>query len=201
MKILNTEEYISEKLDIKPISKDDKRFSSDEPEVDEKTRATIKNNHLVWNKKTRRYDCDGNVSLTEHDIKDGKFTIQFGVVKGWFDCSLCKLISLEGAPIEVGGTFYCDNNNLTSLVGAPQETNDFNCSHNYLTNLKGAPKTVIGDFNCEHNNITSLEGAPEFVGGNFYCKDNYNRFGDRLVMPKDKPSWIGGEMIGEVTFN
>jgi hypothetical protein len=52
----------------------------------------------------------------------------------------------------VSGIFYCDNNNLTSLEGAPQ--------------------SVGGSFYCDNNNLTILEGAPQSVGGGFYC-DNY----------------------------
>jgi hypothetical protein len=52
----------------------------------------------------------------------------------------------------VGGNFYCYNNKLTSL--------------------EGAPESVGGYFNCDNNNLTSLEGAPESVGGYFDCRNN-----------------------------
>ena len=60
------------------------------------------------------------------------------------------------------GSFCCDNNNLTSLEGAPSTVGgDFYCSNNNLTSLKGAPSTVGGDFYCYYNNnLTSLKGAP-----------------------------------------
>ena len=52
----------------------------------------------------------------------------------------------------VGGNFYCENNNLISLIGAPQ--------------------IVAEDFDCSGNKFKSLEGTPQTVGGNFYC---YNK--------------------------
>jgi hypothetical protein len=49
----------------------------------------------------------------------------------------------------VGGSFFCYNNRLTSLIGAPQ--------------------TVGGTFDCVFNQLTTLAGAPQKVGGYFYC--------------------------------
>ena len=49
-----------------------------------------------------------------------------------FDCSYCSsLVSLEGAPKEVGGSFYCNGcESLTSLKGAPKEVGGwFDCSN------------------------------------------------------------------------
>ena len=74
--------------------------------------------------------------------------ISFGHVSGNFFCSDNKLTSLEGAPQTVGGNFFCEINKLTSLEGAPQ--------------------TVGGGFDCSYNDLTSLEGAPRTVGGNFF---------------------------------
>ena len=76
---------------------------------------------LTLNLDTCRYDCDGNIKVESDLIKDGKLITDFGVVKGNFDCSRNKLISLEGCPDKVGGNFYCDNNELTSLKGCPTE--------------------------------------------------------------------------------
>ena len=48
---------------------------------------------------------------------------------------------------EVGGVFYCYDNQLTSLEGAPEK--------------------VGGDFNCEDNPLKSTKGKPAFIGGEF----------------------------------
>jgi hypothetical protein len=95
--------------------------------------------------------------------------------------------------------FYCHNNQLTSLEGAPQQigfftTNSrggtFNCSNNKLTSLKGAPQSGVGGgFYCDKNQLTSLAGAPREVGGDFYCQYN------QLVSLTDVPVKVGG------TFN
>ena len=91
---------------------------------------------------------------------------------------------------EVGGNFWCDNNELTSLEGCPKEVGkDFYCSHNELTSLAGAPEEVGGIFTCSYNQLTSLEGAPRKVGGNFYCYYN------KLESTKDKPEFIGGRFL------
>ena len=132
---------------------------------------------LKLNPQTNRYACDGDLDSSDLKLfvsenKDG-FTINFGKVTGHFDCSELALVSLKGAPTEVGGYFNCSNNQITSLEGAPQIVGrDFYCSYNQLTSLKGAPQTVNGDFACYSNQLTSLEGAPQKIGGDFSCFGN-----------------------------
>jgi hypothetical protein len=91
-------------------------------------------------------------------------------VQRYFDCSNQRQESFQGISFgHVSGHFFCSNNELTSLKGAPQTVGgDFSCSYNDLTSLEGAPQTVGGDFNCFYNyNLKSLEGAPRTVGVNF----------------------------------
>jgi hypothetical protein len=91
-------------------------------------------------------------------------------VEGSFDCDDNQLTTLEGAPQTVEGNFRCDYNDLTTLEGAPQTVGgDFYCSYNQLTSLEGAPQTVEEDFYCFGNQLTTLEGAPRKVEGYFYC--------------------------------
>lgn len=108
--------------------------------------------------------------------QDGKFWDLFDlpdgfVIKGDLDLSgrgLEKLPDLSKVKVE--GKFYCLNNRLTSLEGAPKEVGgDFVCGYNRLTSLEGAPEKVGGDFECQYNQLTSLEGAPKEVGGGFCC--------------------------------
>ena len=134
-------------------------------------------NKFLYNPQTNRYDYDGDLdnNILKNFVSEDKdgFTINFGKVTGDFKCLNLNLISLKGAPQEVGGWFSCPNNKLTSLEGAPQKVGgDFNCSNNKLTSLKGAPKTVGWTFDCSENQLTSLEGAPQKVGGDFYCYNN-----------------------------
>ena len=83
--------------------------------------------------------------------------------KGNLDVSDLKLIVLPDMlkDISVAGSFYCGNNKLTSLTGAP--------------------KTVGGTFRCAYNNLTSLDGAPKTVGGDFHCYGNTVKFTEEQV--------------------
>ena len=100
-------------------------------------------------------DVDGDVNMSCQNLE--KIPTKFGKVTGDFYCYNNNLTSLEGAPTSVGGGFYCyKNNNLTSL--------------------EGAPTSVGGNFYCSYNNLTSLEGAPTSVGGGFYCNQNEIEF-------------------------
>ena len=99
-------------------------------------------------------DVDGNVNLDFKKLKELPF--KFGKVNGDFYCSNNNLTSLEGAPREVGGEFSCSNNNLTSLEGAPIKVGgSFYCSYNpELTKLKRFPRKIGGDvyiYNCGRN--------------------------------------------------
>ena len=149
---------------------------------------------LKLNPKTNKYACDGDLDSSDLKLfvsenKDG-FTINFGKVTGHFDCSELALVSLKGAPTEVGGYFDCHNNRLTSLKGAPQEVGGrFDCSRNQLTSLEGAPKEIGGWFDCSDNQLTSLEGAPQKVGGGFYCKNN------KFTSLEGAPKKVSGDFI------
>ena len=71
--------------------------------------------------------------------------------KGSLDLSNLGLVVLPTI-LEVGGTFFCDHNQLTTLEGAPEKVGGhFSCSYNQLTTLKGAPETVGSDFYCSNN--------------------------------------------------
>ena len=86
---------------------------------------------------------------TFKDTKFGDLTGQ--IYDGYINVYRKNLDSLEGAPKEVKGSFYCFANNLK--------------------NLKYGPEIVDGNFICFDNNLTSLEGAPKIVNGNFNCKN------------------------------
>ena len=92
------------------------------------------------------------------------------VIKGNVNLNNLYLTELfDLSDVEVIGGFYCSDNNLTSLKGAPHTVGEsFSCYNTNLTSLKGAPQTVGGDFDCGKNNLTNLEGSPHTVGGFFY---------------------------------
>ena len=112
------------------------------------------------------FDC----SLQDLDSFKG---IQFGEVKGYFNCGENNLTSLKGAPKKVGFFFSCGHNMLTNLEGSPQSVvGGFSCKDNELTSLEGAPDSVGDYFDCYRNNLTNLKGAPSSIGGRFLCWDN-----------------------------
>jgi hypothetical protein len=86
------------------------------------------------NPQTGLVDVKGNFSCIRQGLTDFK-GVKFGVVSGSFDCDNNQLTSLEGAPQKVGNDFSCTGNQLTSLEGAPQKVGvDFFCYHNPVTN-------------------------------------------------------------------
>ncbi len=104
--------------------------------------------------------------------------------KGDLDLSDLKLTVLPDMlkDITVGGNFYCGNNKLTSLEGAPKSVGaSFACSHNELTSLQCDHITVGGDFYCSFNKLTSLVGAPKSVGEDFICHSNNVKFTEQDV--------------------
>ncbi len=106
------------------------------------------------------------------DIRKKKLTeipVQFGIVKGDFDCYGNQLTTLKGAPKECK-FFECHYNNLTTLEGAPKECRFFDCSNNQLTSLEFAPEKCVF-FNCSNNQLTSLEGSPKECK-KFNCSNN-----------------------------
>lgn len=136
-------------------------------------------------------DVDGDVNISYMDIEDIPSFIRFGVVKGDFYCYNNKLTSLKGAPKEVSGGFDCSYNKLTSLEESPERVGwSFNCSDNNLKDLKGSPEKVRGFFDCSFNDLTTLEGAPKKVEKDFYCMCNNTQFTeedvDRVCKVKDK---------------
>ena len=109
-------------------------------------------------------------------------------IKGAFNYSHTSFIDFNGFNFGVvSGGFYCNNNSLTSLIGAPRSVGVFDCSNNALTSLEGAPQEVKGNFNCYDNDLTSLIGAPQLISGNFDCENN------KLVNLIGSPKRVSGD--------
>ena len=144
-------------------------------------------------------DVEDNVYLSMSSLHS--LPIQFGLVKGKFDCSMNYLTSLKGSPTMVGdindkfkahfrfncsynqltsleyspqiitGAYDCSNNDLKNLHHATQNCAHFYCSNNQLVSLEGAPQQ-IGQFICAYNNLTSLEFGPQKVEYLYDCSFN-----------------------------
>lgn len=80
------------------------------------------------------------------------------------DISENELVSLEGSPVKVNGSFLAHKNEL-NFVGGPKEVKgSFIILHNNITSLQNSPTTVKGDFICSHNPLRSLEGINTVFG-------------------------------------
>ena len=129
-----------------------------------------------------RNGSKGNLNLYEMDLVELPAILNNVTVDGHFYCNNNKLKSLSGAPQRVRGGFYCYSNLLTSLSGAPQHVGGgFYCYRNRLTTLSGAPQHVDGNFYCGNNLLTSLSGSPQHVGGTFICRNNAVKFTESQV--------------------
>lgn len=116
-------------------------------------------------------NVDGNIRLLPFAVT--QLPVKFGTVTGNFYCYNNHLENLHGAPRKVGGDFDCSKNLLETLEGAPAQVDgDFSCRDNALDSLAHAPPTVVGSFFCARNHLTNLVGAPAKVGGDFYCDHN-----------------------------
>ena len=141
------------------------------------------------NPRTGLVDVDVDFYCSDQGLIDFK-GVRFGEVGGSFSCRNNGLTTLEGAPRKVGGNFNCSNNGLTTLEGAPQEVgSDFYCSNNQLSSLEGAPLKAGRDFWCNNNQLTSLEGAPLKVGSDFICDNN------QLTSLVGAPREVGGSFV------
>ena len=129
------------------------------------------------------------------------------IVNGDFDCSQMLLSNFLGIKFgTVKGDFYCSENNLTSLEGAPTTVlGAFICTDNRLTNLKGAPKTVGSGFYCAKNDLTSLEGVPYAIGtkimnGDFSYPAKLGTVDQVRLQLKKQGVRISGDVVSDGPF-
>jgi len=116
---------------------------------------------------------ESEVIEVDHIDKDNYEEYIGKTIKVTGDVNLRNL-GLTKIPInftEVDGNFYCHENKLSSLEGAPEKVGrDFDCYENKLTSLVGAPKEVGKNFVCWDNPLKSFEDKPEYIGGKFLKK-------------------------------
>ena len=125
-----------------------------------------------YNPSTGKVDVYGKFVCQGQKLRDFK-GIEFGEIKGSFDCSSNALTSLVGSPVFVGANFICAQNSLKNLIGSPREVGgDFDCSVNILETLEGAPEKVARVFDCSNNKLTSLVGAPQNVYYTLHASEN-----------------------------
>jgi hypothetical protein len=93
--------------------------------------------------------------------------------------NICQEYDIQNYTINSDGTVDVDGivdlsrRNLSKLpLKFGRVTGSFYCGNNQLTSLEGCPNEVVGSFDCCLNQLTTLEGCPKVVGGNFNCKNN-----------------------------
>ena len=130
--------------------------------------------------------------LSWEDETSKRLPVSFGKVVGDFTIQNSALLTLEGAPEEVGGNFILTKSKkLKTLKGCPEIIGgDFSCLRNdALLSLKYGPKKVGGNYECYScESLKSLEGAAEEVGGDFDCD-----FCESLLTLKGGPKKLEGE--------
>jgi hypothetical protein len=103
----------------------------------------------------------GNLDIARRNLRELP-DLSCVIVCGNFYCQDNLLTSLKGAPAEVRGGFWCNGNQLETLEYSPKGvTGQYICHDNKLTSLKHAPEEILGDFSCAGNRLTSFEGAPK----------------------------------------
>ena len=116
-------------------------------------------------------DVNGSVDLSNEVITE--LPLKFGTVSGSFYCFENDLTTLKGSPKFVGRDFHCYENQLTSLEGSPEVVGDwFQCDSNKLTSLKGGPIKVGGSYVCVDNYIVDLDDITEEIGDRLICNNN-----------------------------
>ena len=75
--------------------------------------------------------------------------------------------------VDVQGAFDCYGQGLEDFLGIRfgKVSEYFYCWNNQLRTLEGAPRVVGGNFYCYRNPLISLEGVPEVIEGNFLFKN------------------------------
>jgi hypothetical protein len=144
--------------------------------------------HWFHNPETGLVNVDGDFGCGEQGLTDLK-GVRFGVVTLNFYCHNNSLTSLEGAPRNVGGSFYCSHNRLTSLEGAPREVEkSFYCRHNQLTSLEGAPFYVGLEFEVEGNPVSegTLKGIRKKMNSGMSWPNAVASYWNKIKSDEDK---------------
>ena len=81
----------------------------------------------------------------------------------------------DDGSIDVEGDVVISNKELTKIPFKFRNVScSFYCYNNQFTSLEGAPNNVGVTFSCSDNQLITLDGAPNIVGGSFRCYNNPN---------------------------
>jgi hypothetical protein len=88
--------------------------------------------------------------LVEIEVEKYRINEDLSVdVKGLVDFSHKNLKNIPVKFNDVDGSFYCNGNQLTSLLGSP--------------------RSVSGQFSCGGNLLINYQYMPEYIGDSFFC--------------------------------
>lgn len=107
------------------------------------------------------------------DEKVDRLPVRFREVTGNFDCSYSSLVTLDGAPVKLGGNLIVEECELVTLEYSPSAVQSFKAASGLRTEtLSGGPATVTKDYDCSNGSLKSLHGAPQVVPGMFDARNN-----------------------------
>lgn len=145
-----------------------------------------------WSLEGGLVNVDGSVNLSGRGLTE--IPLNFGKLAGYFRCDNNNLSTLKGAPHTVGGRFECHNNNLTSLEFCPSSVGAsfgiwvFKCDQNNIREFTGL-KHIGGDFLCIGNPIFNIW---EIINpdNNRWDEEKMNLFGDLDIIQDDGESIV-----------
>lgn len=107
------------------------------------------------------------------EYTDGDLLLYPAELRLYGDKTFTRLTSLKGCPNHITGDFYCNDNEIDTLIGGPSIVDgDFICNRNNLTTLEGSPEKVGASFFCPENRLTSLKGITKNIGQSLNCSNN-----------------------------
>jgi hypothetical protein len=131
-------------------------------------------------------DTNNSIYLAYHFLD--KIPIKFGIAGDFFYCNHNNLTTLIGSPKIVRGTFNCSSNKLSTLQYSPNLCGgSYVCDRNSLITLNGCTKEIMENFFCYNNRLVSLDGGPITVRGKYDCTDN------NLISLEGYPKLLFGE--------
>lgn len=114
-----------------------------------------------------------NVILENKDISQFPEYIKFNHIIGGFHIKNTNLISLDGCPYSITGSFVASFNKLRDLKGGPHIVKEiYSVSHNFLESLEGLAESIGTSIYINDNNLKDLKYIPDVINGDLNIKNN-----------------------------
>ncbi len=131
----------------------------------------------------------GNVNITKMGLTQLP-DMSTVTVEGDFYCGQNHLKTLKGAPLRVTGVFDCHDNELVSLEGGPREVGcGYFCGQNLLETLQGCPDKILGLLHCPDNRLVTIDYLPSdftkaIMSGNSELEMRLSSFFSGQMLPE-----------------